>query len=147
MEVPEYNLEKWNSLLMLGQDVVDRREVDIGSPLAVALAGGLAILAFQLILPLLASLLSSGSSLSSLEGLSVTVPLFPPLSLPGLPAVAMTREERPRLQNHPRCGITTGGQVRATPNSLPALQKNLSRRNVGGIVRSLLTQDWLVKPL
>ena len=41
MEVPEYNLEEWNSLLTLGQNVVDQQEVDKGSPLVAALAGGL----------------------------------------------------------------------------------------------------------
>ena len=111
MESSEYNLEEWNPSPPLNQDLLERQDVEMGSPVVIALAGGLAILAFQLILPLLASLLSSGPSFSSLERLSVTVPLLPPLSLPGLPAVAMTREERPRLQNHPRCGITTGGQV------------------------------------
>ena len=68
MEVPEYNLEEWNSLLTLGQSVVDQQEVDKGSPLVVALAGGLAILAFQLLLPLLASFLGSGSSYPPWKG-------------------------------------------------------------------------------
>ena len=97
-------------LLSFEQDLVDRQGVELSSHLVAALAGGLAILAFQLLIPLLAPLLSSGSSSSSLE--RHLVPLLPPLSLPGLPAVAVTREERPMLQNHPRCGITTGGQVR-----------------------------------
>ena len=113
MEDPEYNLEEWNPLFSLGQNLVDRQGgVEMFSPAAVAVAGGLAILAFHLLLPLLNPLLSSGPASSSLERFSV--PLFPPLSLQGLPAVAVTvaREERPRLQNHPRCGITTGGQVR-----------------------------------
>ena len=118
MEDPEYNLEEWNPFPPFMQDLIDRQDVDIGNPLVVALAGGFAILAFQLLLPLLASLLSgsglpllslSGSNPYSLERLSV--PLLPPVSLIGLPALAVTREERPRLQNHPRCGITTGGQV------------------------------------
>ena len=112
MEDPEYNLEEWNPLFSLGQNLVDRQGVEMFSPAAVAVAGGLAILAFHLLLLLLNPLLSSGLASSSLERLSV--PLFPPLSMQGLPAVAVTvaREERPRLQNHPRCGITTGGQVR-----------------------------------
>ena len=110
MEDSEYDSVGWNSLISLGQDLVNRQGVEIGNPLAIALAGGLAILVFQLLLPLLAPLLSSGLSSSSLE--RQPVPLLPPLSLSGLPAVAVTREERPRLQNHPKCGITTGGQVR-----------------------------------
>ena len=97
-------------LLSFEQDLVDRQGVESSSPLVAALAGGLAILAFQLLLPLLAPLLSSGLSSSTLE--RHLVPLLPPFSLPGLPSVAVTREERPMLQNHPRCGITTGGQVR-----------------------------------
>ena len=110
MEDPEYNLEEWNPFPPFRQDLIDRQDVDIGTPLVVALAGGLAILAFQLLLPLLTPLLSlSGSNPSSLE--RQPVPLFPPVSMLGLPALAVTREERPRLQNHPRCGITTGGQV------------------------------------
>ena len=115
MEDSEYDSGGWNPLHSLGQDLVNRQgvELEIGNPLVVALAsgfiGGLAILAFQLLLPLLAPLLN-GSISSSLE--RELVPLLPPLSLPGLPAVAVTREERPRLQNHPKCGITTGGQVR-----------------------------------
>ena len=110
MEDSEYDSGGGSSLLSLGWDSVDRQGVETGSPLVVALVGGLAFLAFQLLLPLLAPLLSSDSSSSSLE--RRLVPLLPPLSVPGLPAVAVTREERPRLQNHPRCGITTGGQVR-----------------------------------
>ena len=106
MEDSEYDSGGWNPLHSLGQDLVNRQGVEIGNPLAIALAGGLAILVFQLLLPLL----SSGLSSSSLE--RQPVPLLPPLSLAGLPAVAVTREERPRLQNHPSCGITTGGQVR-----------------------------------
>ena len=139
MEDPEYNLEEWNPFPPFRQDLIDRQDVDIGNPLVVALAGGFAILAFQLLLPLLAPLLSlSGSNPYSLERLSV--PLLPPVSMLGLPALAVTREERPRLQNHPRCGITTGGQVRfVCPIILYlSLQHNLSRRNVGGIVRSSL---------
>ena len=98
---PEYNSEEWN---LFRQDFTDQQDVEIGSPRAVGLAGGLALLAFQLLLPLLAPLLSLSGS--SFEGFSL--PSLPPLSLPTLPAVA----ERPRLQNHPNCGVTTGGQVR-----------------------------------
>ena len=110
MEDSEYDSGGGSSLFSLGWNFVDRQGVETGSPLVVALVGGLAFLAFQLLLPLLAPLLSSDSSSSSLE--RRLVPLLPPLSVPGLPAVAVTSEERPRLQNHPRCGITTGGQVR-----------------------------------
>ena len=143
MEDREYDLEKWNSLLFLGQDLLDRQGAEIGSPMVAALAGGLAFLAIQLLLALLAPLLSSGSGLS---------PLLPPLSLPGLTPVAVTvnREERPRLQNHPRCGITTGGQVRVVTHIYLYEQQHNSRMNVGGIVRLLPTQHWvdmaMVKP-
>ena len=92
MEVPEYDFEERNSLLSLGKDIVDPQEVEISCHLVAALVGGLAILAFQLLLPLLVPLLSSGLSLSFLE--RKLVPLFPPLSMLGLPAVAVTREER-----------------------------------------------------
>ena len=109
MEDSEYDSGGGSSLLPLGWDFVDRQGGETGSPLVVALVGGLAFLAFQLLLPLLAPLLSSDSSSSSLE--RRLVPLLPPLSVPGFPTVAVTREERPRLQSHPRCGITTGGQV------------------------------------
>ena len=48
MEDPEYNLEEWNPLFSLGQNLVDRQGVEMFSPAAVAVAGGLAILAFHL---------------------------------------------------------------------------------------------------
>ena len=143
MEDSEYNLEEWdpiwtrrrgypptgsrwkatgqdrpvtgaqpvNPQLVRGQDLADRQGVELGGPLVVGLAGGLAILTFQLLLPLLAPLLSSGSGLQLIPGL-------PPLPLPGFPVVALTREERPRLQNHPKCGMTTGGQVCVTHISI-----------------------------
>ena len=133
MEDREADLGGWNSLLSIGHDLVDRQGAEISSPLVVGLAGGLAILTFQLLLPLLAPLLSSGSHLQLLPSL----PSFP---LPDFPAVALTREERPRLENHPKCGMTTGGQVCVTHIYLSSQEHN-SRRNVGGIVRSLSTQQ------
>ena len=110
MEGPENIQEELSSLPSLTQDFWDRQELKIYSPVVVAVAGGLALLAFQLLLPLLAPLLSGVTSTSLERHL---VPLLPPLSMPGLPAVAMTttREGRRRLENHPKCGITTGGQV------------------------------------
>ena len=157
MEDREYNSEEWNPIwtrrrgytptgslvtgaqpvnpqLVHGQDLVDRQGVELSVPLVVGLAGGLAILTFQLLLPLLAPLLSSGSRLQ-------LIPSLPPLPLPDFPAVALTREERPRLQNHPKCGITRGGQVSVTHIYLRSQEHN-SRRNVGGIVRSLSTQQF-----
>ena len=111
MEGPEKIREEFGSLPSLTQEFSDRQELEIYSPVVVAVAGGLALLAFQLLLPLLAPLLSGLTSTSLERNL---VPLLPPLSMPGLPAVAVTtsREGRRRLENHPRCGITTGGQVR-----------------------------------
>ena len=110
MESPEINQEGLSSLPPLPQEITDRQDLEIYSPAVVVVAGGLALLAFQLLLPLLAPLLS-GLTSTSLE--RHLVPLLPPLSMPGLPAVAVTttREGRRRLENHPRCGITTGGQV------------------------------------
>ena len=110
MEGPENMREELSSLPSLTQDFWDRQELEIYSPVVVAVAGGLALLAFQLLLPLLAPLLSGLTSTSLERNL---VPLLPPLSMPGLPAVAVTttREDRPRLKNHPRCGLTTGGKV------------------------------------
>ena len=104
------NQNELSSLPPLPQEFTDRQDLDIHSPAVVAVAVGLALLAFQLLLPLLAPLLSGGLTSPSLE--RHLAPVLQPLSLPGLPTVALTREERPRLQNHPRCGITTGGQVR-----------------------------------
>ena len=50
MEEPVYSLEEWNPLPPVRQDLIGRQDVDIGNPLVVvALAGGLAILAFQLL--------------------------------------------------------------------------------------------------
>ena len=110
MESPEKNQEELSSLPPLPQEFTDRQDLDIHSPAVVAVAVGLALLAFQLLLPLLAPLLNVLTSTSLERHL---VPLLPPLSMPGLPAVAVTttREGRRRLENHPRCGITTGGQV------------------------------------
>lgn len=99
-------LEQWNSVL----PSMDRQESESNNSLDLALAGGLAAFSLQLLFYLLAPLLSG---LSSPRKERHPVPLLPPLSLSNIPAVtvAVTREERPRLQNHPRCGITTGGQV------------------------------------
>ena len=110
MEGPENIREELSSLPSLTQDFWDRQELEIYSPVVVAVAGGLALLAFQLLLPLLAPLLNVLTSTSLERHL---VPLLPPLSMPCLPAVAVTttREGRRRLENHPRCGIATGGQV------------------------------------
>ena len=110
MEGPENMREELSSLPSLTQDFWDRQELEICSPVVVAVAGGLALLAFQLLLPLFAPLLNCLTSTTFERHL---VPLLPPLSMPGLPAVAVTtsREGRRRLENHPRCGITTGGQV------------------------------------
>ena len=102
------NQNELNSLPPLPQEFTDRQDLDIHSPTVVAVAVGLALLTFQLLLPLLAPLLSGVTS-TSLE--RTLIPLLPPLSVLSLLTVALTREERPRLQNHPRCGITTGGQV------------------------------------
>ena len=95
MEEREYNLEEWNPIwthtptgrrwkvtgqdrpvtgaqpvnphLVLEQDLVDRQGVDLSVPLAVGLAGGLAILTFQLFLPLLAPLLTSGTLIPTVQ--------------------------------------------------------------------------------
>ena len=72
MEDPEYNLEEWNPLFSLGQNLVDRQGVEMFSPAAVAVAGGLAILAFHLLLPLLNPLLSSGKALSPVVSASLS---------------------------------------------------------------------------
>lgn len=144
MEGLENIQEELSSLPSLTQDFWDRQDLEIYSPAVVVVAGGLALLASQLLLPLLAPLLSGLTSTSSERNL---VPLSPPLSMPGLPAVAVTtrREGRRRLENHPRCGITTGGQVGL---QFPLCQPIhfVPRRNVGGIVRSSMTQNYLEKP-
>ena len=103
MEGPEKDLEQFqlkSSLPPPRFDFTDRQDLEIYSPVAVAVAGGFALLAFQLLLPLLAPLLSGLTSTSLERNL---VPLLPPLSMPGLPAVAVTttREGRRRLQNKP----------------------------------------------
>ena len=110
MEGPEISQEDSSPFLALSKYFSDRQELEFYSPAVVVIVGGLALLASQLLLPLLAPLLSGLTSTSLERNL---VPLLPPLSMPGLPAVAVTttREGRPRLENHPRCGITTGGQV------------------------------------
>ena len=111
MEGPEKDLEQLKALTPPRLDFTDRRDLEIYSPVVVAVAGGLALLAFQLLLPLLAPLLTGLTSTSLERRLA---PVLQPLSLPGLPTLALTREEKPRLQNHPRCGITTGGQEQFT---------------------------------
>ena len=110
MEEPEKNQEEFSSLPSLTQEFTDRQELEIYSPAVVAVADRLALLAVQLVSPRFVPLLS-GLTSTSLE--RHLVPLLPPLSMPGLPAVAVTtsREDRPRLENHPRCGLTTGGKV------------------------------------
>ena len=50
MEDGRWNSEEWN---LFRQDFTDEQDVAIGSPRAAGLAGGLALLAFQLLLPLL----------------------------------------------------------------------------------------------
>ena len=108
MEGPEISQEDSSPLLSLSQYFSDGQELELYSPAVVVIVGGLALLASQLLLPLLAPLLTGLTSTSLERRLA---PVLPPVSLPGLPTLALTREERPRLQNHPRCGITTGGQV------------------------------------
>ena len=100
MEGPETNQEELNSFLSLFETLSDRQNLDIYGPVIVGVAGGLAPLAFQLLLPLLAPLPNALTS-TTLE--RPLVPLLPPLSMPGLPAVAVTttREGRRRLQNKP----------------------------------------------
>ena len=150
MEGPEKDLEQFqlkSSLPPPRFDFTDRQDLEIYSPVVVVvIVGGLALLAFQLLLPLLAPLLSGLTSTSLERNL---VPLLPPLSMPGLPAVAVTtsREGRRRLENHPRCGITTGGQVFLKFALRQPIHKFVSRRNVGGIVRSDLNQYCMAKPL
>ena len=150
MEGPEINQEYLSPFLALSKYFSDGQELELYSPAVVVIVGGLALLASQLLLPLLAPLLSGGLTSPSLE--RHLAPVLQPLSLPGLPTVALTREERPRLQNHPRCGITTGGEVRPKfAFAFQPIQKYVFRRNVGGIVRSslilLATQHCLAKPL
>ena len=111
MEGPEINQEDSSPFLALSQYFSDRQQLEIYSPALVVIVGGLALLASQLLVPLLAPLLTGLTSTSLERRLA---PELPPLSLPGLPTLALTREEKPRLQNHPRCGITTGGQVQFT---------------------------------
>ena len=108
MEGPEISQEDSSPFLALSKYFSDGQELEIYSPAVVVIVGGLALLASQLLLPLLAPLLTGLTSTSLERRLA---PVLPPLSVPGLPAVALTSEKRPRLQNHPRCGITTGGQV------------------------------------
>ena len=100
MEGPETIQEELNSFPPLLEEPSDRQNLEIYSPVVVAVAGGLALLAFQLLLPLLAPLLNALTSTTLERHL---VPLLPPLSMPGLPAVAVTttREGRRRLQNKP----------------------------------------------
>ena len=121
MEDRESDLGGWNSLVSLGQDLMDRQGGELSSPLVLASAGWLAILTFQLLLPLLAPLLSSGLSSSFLKRHSV--PLLPPLSLSGFPAVALTREEF--IFNewlckkiYPFCQFDSGGTVLITASAL-----------------------------
>ena len=107
----DHDLEGLRTLLLLSRDFTTRQASDIASPVIVAAVTVLASLAFHLLLPFLAPFLGIQRESSLSDGLPV--PLLSPLSMPGLPAVALsvTRSERPRLQNHPQCGLTTGGQV------------------------------------
>ena len=97
MEDSEKNIEQiWIPLPPPDQDLADREQLEIDVPVVVVLAGGLAILALQLVFPLLVSLVRIGFTASNLERLSL--PLHSPFS-------------RRSLKNDDNCGITTGGQV------------------------------------
>ena len=112
MKDPEFDSEAWKPFTFARNFILDRQEMQMSSPLA------LVIVAFQLLLPLFALLFIETSLLPPED--SSPVPLAPPLSLPGLPAVAVTWQGKPKLKNHPKCGITTGGQV----NTSRALNRN-----------------------
>ena len=113
MATLDTDLGGWNPLLLLSQELTDRQAAELANPVIVAAAAVsfLASLAFHLLFPILVPFIDTLRLPSLSDG--HPAPLLPPLSVPGLPAVAMsvTRSERPRLENHPRCGITTGGQV------------------------------------
>ena len=114
MATSDTDLGGWNPLLLLSQELTDRQSAEEANPVIVAAAAVsfLASLAFHLLFPILAPFIDTLRLPSLSDG--HPVPLLPPLSVPGLPAVAMSvtrSSERPRLENHPRCGITTGGQV------------------------------------
>ena len=76
MEGPENIREELSSLPSLTQDFWDREDLEICSPVVVAVAGGLALLTVQFLLPLLAPLLNALTSTSLERHL---VPLLPPL--------------------------------------------------------------------
>ena len=112
MATSDTDLGGWNPLLLLSQELTDRQAAELANPVIVAAVGLLASLAFHLLFPILAPFFDALMMPSLSDG--HPVPLLPPLSMPGLPAVAMSvtrSSERPRLENHPRCGITTGGKV------------------------------------
>ena len=103
MATLDTDLGGWNPLLLLSQELTDRQAAELANPVIAAAVSFLASLAFHLLFPILVPFIDT-----------LRVPLLPPLSMPGLPAVAMSvtrSSERPRLENHPRCGITTGGKV------------------------------------
>ena len=100
MEDTEKNIEQiWIPLPPPDQDLVDRQQLEIDVPVVVVLAGGLAILALQLVFPLFVSLFRIEFTSSHLETLSL--PSLSPFS-------------RRSLKNDDNCGITTGGQVCVT---------------------------------
>ena len=112
MATLDTDLGGWNPLLLLSQELTDRQAAELANPVIVAAVTLLASLAFHLLFPIFVPF-NDALRLPSWSD-KHPVPLLPPLSVPGLPAVAMSvtrSSERPRLENHPRCGITTGGQV------------------------------------
>ena len=97
MEDSEKNIEQiWIPLPPPDQDLVDRQQLEIDVPVVVVLAGGLAILALQLVFPLFVSLFRIGFTPFPSERLSIA--LLSPFS-------------GRRLESDDNCGITTGGQV------------------------------------
>ena len=76
MEGPEISQEDSSPFLALSKHFSDGRELEIYSPAVVVIVGGLALLASQLLLPLLAPLLNALTSTSLERHL---VPLLPPL--------------------------------------------------------------------
>ena len=72
MEDSEKNIEQiWIPLPPPDQDLADRQQLEIDVPVVVVLAGGLAILALQLVFPLFVSLFRLGFTSLHLEGLSL----------------------------------------------------------------------------
>ena len=108
MATLDTDLGGWNPLLLLSQELTDRHAAELASPVIVAAVSLLVSLAFHLLFPILAPFINTLSVPSLIDGYPVS--LLPPLSIPGFPSVAMS-VIRPKLKNHPRCGITTWGQV------------------------------------